>query len=263
MQHQTEEPVRAAVLGHALAEVGEHAVVEPRVVQLHPERVLHVDPDAAGGRTPYVVIIRGGLLGVVGGAARHNAAVTSDYPGGQVFELRKGWTLRTVCYCLFSAAMVAFGFTDPWSVLSILIWLLFGTGLVLGVIGAVRGGWYFRADADGPAIRATTINGEQLIRLPWNQVQAIVLWKAQHNTWVGVIPRPDVTVGTAPDWMRSAARLAVGSAAQMGMMLHGPRPDLPQLALLLDEIAPHVSLVDHSRRRPILYRRGTGFNPFG
>lgn len=215
------------------------------------------------GRAPCVVIIRRDPARIRWRAARQNAAVISDSPDGQVFELRKGWNLRTVWFCLLSAAMVAFGFTDPWSVLSILIWLLFGTGLVLMVGGAVRGGWYFRADADGPAIRATTIHGEQLIRLPWNQVQAIVLWKAQYNTWVGVIPLPDVTVGTAPDWMRSAARLAVGGAAQMSMMLLGPRPDLPQLALLLDEIAPHVSLVDHSRRRPIVYRRGTGFNPFG
>ncbi|MGW1995237.1 hypothetical protein [Embleya sp. NPDC001921] len=59
------------------------------------------------------------------------------------------------------------------------------------------------------------------------------------------------------------ARLVAGDAAQMCVMVQGRCPDLPQLALLLDEIAPHVTLVDHSRRRPIVHRRGIDPNPIG
>ncbi|MFJ8745628.1 hypothetical protein ACIRL2_40490 [Embleya sp. NPDC127516] len=82
--------------------------------------------------------------------------------------------------------------------MSILIWGLFGGVLVRTVAGALRGDWYFRADVDGPAICATTIRGECLARLPWEQVQAIVVWKAQHNLWIGVVPPVSRPAATRP-----------------------------------------------------------------
>ncbi len=45
-ERQVQEPVSAVVLGQALAEVGQHAVVEPGIVQLYGHGVLEVDAAA-------------------------------------------------------------------------------------------------------------------------------------------------------------------------------------------------------------------------
>ncbi len=178
------------------------------------------------------------------------------------FELRKGWNRQSVLLCAFSTVMIAAGFTEPGTGFSIMAWVFFGSCLLIIGGGALRGGWFFRADADGPVIRAGTIRGERRIQLPWSQVQAVIVWKAQRNRWIGVVPRPDALPHTGPRWVHSAARWAAGDAAQMCMMLHGTRPDLPRLAALLDDVAPHVALVDYSSRRPVIHRHGNGTNPF-
>ncbi|UGQ11338.1 hypothetical protein LO772_31840 [Yinghuangia sp. ASG 101] len=188
--------------------------------------------------------------------------MTSAHHDESSFELRKGWNRESIPLCAFCAVMIAVGFTEPGSGFSIATWVFFGS--VLLVIGgnAVRGNWFFRADAAGPVIRTSTIRGEQRIRLPWSQVQAVIVWKAQRNRWIGVIPTPGALPPTGPRWVRGAARLVAGDASQMCAALHGTRPDLPRLAGLLDDVAPHVALVDHSRSRPIIHRPGDGTNPF-
>ncbi|MYV98332.1 hypothetical protein [Streptomyces sp. SID3343] len=179
------------------------------------------------------------------------------------FELRKGWNRESVLLSLFSAAMIAGGFTEPGSGFSIMVWVFFGSCLLVIGGSALRGGWFFRADVDGPVIRASTVRGEQRTQLPWSKVQAVIVWKAQRNRWIGVVPIPDALPQTGPRWVRSAARWAAGDAAQMCTMLHGTSPDLSRLAALLDDVAPHVALVDYSRRRgPVIHRHGDGTNPF-
>jgi hypothetical protein len=50
-QREVEETVSTIPLGETIAEIGQHAVVEPGVIQLHGHRVLEVDaaPDRLGG----------------------------------------------------------------------------------------------------------------------------------------------------------------------------------------------------------------------
>ncbi|MGR6998708.1 hypothetical protein ACU686_12315 [Yinghuangia aomiensis] len=191
-----------------------------------------------------------------------NHAMTPAHPEKPPFELRKGWNRDSVLLCLFSAIMVAAGFTEPGTGFSITVWVFFGSCLLVVGGSALRGSWFFRADADGPVIRASTIRGEHRTRLPWSQVQAVIVWKAHRNRWIGVVPNPHTLPETGPRWARSAARRVAGDAAQMCTMLHGTRPDLPQLAAFLDDVAPHVALVDYSGRRPITHRHGNGTNPF-
>ncbi|MFE3202623.1 hypothetical protein [Embleya sp. NPDC059237] len=187
-----------------------------------------------------------------------------EHPWEAVFELRNGWNPETVLFCAFVAVLGGIGFVVPGWGVSIFLWVMAGTGILSGA-SAIRGNWFFRAGSEGPVIRSTTFRGEHRVQLPWDQVGAIVVWKLHHSRWIGVIPRPGASLpgDDAPAWLRGIARMGAGDAARMCTPAHGVRIDLPRLAKLLGEFAPHVALVDHSGRRTVVHRQGFDADPLG
>ncbi|MFE5330569.1 hypothetical protein ACFRCG_29710 [Embleya sp. NPDC056575] len=197
------------------------------------------------------------------GASGRNGDRSMTGPGDAVFELRKGWNRATVLVCVFDVGLAGAGFLVPGWGVAVLLWVMAGTGLPVAA-SAIRGNWFFRADAEGPVIRSTTIRGDHRVHLPWDRVDAIVVWKMNHNKWIGVIPRPGAVPRDAgPAWLRRVGRWVAGDAAEMCSLVHGVRLDLTQLARLLGEFAPHVALVDQSGRRTVVHRRGFDEDPLG
>lgn len=169
------------------------------------------------------------------------------------YEVRYGPTAGNVAWLAGTLALTGACFLPglPMAVRVIGI-VLFGGGSVVLAVSMARRQVAFRVDSAGITVAGGPVRYRAgLLYVPWEEVQAIVLWKqhtAANNPYVGI----QRAGGSATERLGGAQRRFVRAAVphvpaevvRFSRPIIGWRLDRDRLASAVAHFAPHVTIVD-------------------